>query len=265
MSTRDTPGPNSKEYDLFLFLADRSRAFLRVRRDPGSSDVFVALRSLYKPGEPTRQWDALPAMVAGLGKVFDEIDSGSGDSIRAARVLPSPRTWAHVVRTPGEHGQTTESVASTALSLHALAQSDLETIGIMPATGQNGVGTGALMMIAGDAFDETLAAFSNAEDVATPTGKFEGEPCIACAFFPDKTRFTLRIAIPDNDQDDALVGFFEGTEDSPAVSAPAKVPGLGKLLMPAIKSAQSLGAETPDGAGAAEEAASGAREASAAQ
>ncbi len=260
VATRREPGAGAKEYDLFLFLADRSRAFLRVRRDAASPDVFVDLRSLHKPGEPAKQWDALPAMVAGLGSVFDEIDSGSGDSIRAARLLPSPQAWAPVSRTPGEHGQTTESVASTALSLRALAQSDLDTIGIVSASVEEGKSPEAIMMIAGEAFNSTLSALAGAEDVEKPAEKIEGEPCVAFAFFRDKTRFTLRIVIPDDASDDALVGFIESDAGVASVSAPARVAGLGKILLPAIKSANAIGASSPETATAAENAAGAAAE-----
>ena len=122
----------ARSYDLFLFLTNRTRVFLSARRRPGADEAFVSLREprhntgFGSNGGHVSFVEFPPSRVTGLGAIFDEIDSGSLDALRSARVMPAHvlKAWTNLVRRAGVAGLDEKSLGSTAASLAAIIASE---------------------------------------------------------------------------------------------------------------------------------------------
>lgn len=241
--TRDAPPDGAKTYDLFLLLPDRARAFLRAQRAPGDDSAFVALRSVQRSGASPVELDCVPAVVEGLGAFFDELDTGEGGALRKTVELPNLEHWKSVSRDAPEFSLSPEERSSTASSLRAVIAKGVAAIGVSSgrSTPDSPV---AMSLLVGQALSDAIATFANAEDVDNPSPTIDGRGCSAAIFATDKVRLALMVAIPDESPNDALVGFIETTDNggpdgrpSATVSPPARVPGLGAVIAPALDAA----------------------------
>lgn len=255
----------ARSYDMFLFLTNRTRVFLRARRDEGSDTAYVSLReprrsSAFGAKEGAVSFVEFPAAgVRGLGAVFDEIDSGRLSALRGARPVPAPgaRAWTNLVRRAGVAGLTEETVAHTWSALRAMAGSG--------AVKGAGVVRGPLVStqrpmlksVPPGSLAAILEALSGAEAAETPQGTFEGEEFGLLLILSDGYAANVRAAVPASDPDDALLGFVdaappEAGETTPRlkVTEPARVRGLGAILKAAVEASggESADAEAP-GAG----------------
>ena len=214
------PKDATLEYEFSLVLTNRVRARLRAVRAPGSDDLYVSLREPAKAGAEDaafRDWP--PALVTGLGALLDRADAGR---------LSIPI----LARRAGDHGFDEEALADTAASLRRLAALPAGRAQFVPAGGApRDLAPGALPALA--------AALAAAEPAELPEGgSLEGSDGTLLLFLDDGFLAMLRAAVPDDAPDDALVGFRElvvpeeGGAPRLDVSAPARVPGLGRILLP---------------------------------
>ncbi len=237
-------GESSRTYDLFLFLTNRSRVFMRARREPGSDSAFVSLREPRRTSgfgakdESFTFVESSPALVTGLGKVFDEIDSGSLASLRGARLVQGggARALTNLVRRAGVAGLTEESLASTEASLRAIA-GGARISGAALAKGGYAAGRGAMRPLSPEELGEAVSALRSAADAGDVSGTFEGDDYALLLVLDDGHAVNLRAAVRESDPDNALVGFLDaaapdGEGGSPrlVVTEPALVPGLGRIL-----------------------------------
>ena len=213
----EPPKDASLEYGFSLVLTNHVRALLRGVRAPGSDELWLSLREAAPDGGKDSFRDWPPALVTGVGALLDRADAGR---------LSTPV----LARRAGDHGFDEASLADTAASLRHLATLSAERAQFVPAGGT-----------ARDLAPETLPALAAALAAAEPSelpegGSIEGTDGTLLLFLEDGFLAMLRAAVPDETPDDALVGFreFVVTADGDAprlsVSAPARVPGLGKLL-----------------------------------
>ena len=218
------PKGADREYAFSLVLTNHVRALLRGVRAPGADELWVSLREPAAPGAADgassafREWP--PALVTGLGALLDRADAGR---------LSTPV----LVRRAGDHGFDEAALADTAASLRHLAALPVERAQYVPADGApRGVPAESLPALA--------AALAAAEPAELPEGgSIEGSDGTLMLFLEDGFLVLLRAAIPDAAPGDAIAGFrelsvpAEGGAPRLDVSAPARVPGLGKLLVPA--------------------------------
>ena len=219
------PKDATLEYEFSLVLTNRVRALLHAVRAPGSDDLYVSLREPAKTGAAGegadapafREWP--PARVTGLGALLDGADADS---------LPAPVPL--LARRAGDHGFDEAALADTAASLRHLAT-------LPAARAQYAPAGGAPRDLAPDALPAIAAALAAAKPAELPEGgSIEGDDGLLLLFLDDGFAAMLRAAVPEDAPDDALVGFHEpaapaeGEAPRLGVSAPARVPGLGKLL-----------------------------------
>ena len=219
------PKDASLEYEFSLVLTNHVRALLHAVRAPGSDDLYVSLREPAKTGAANaaaaafRDWP--PALVTGLGILLDYADAGT---------LSVPV----LVRRTGDHGFDQASLADTAASLRHVAALPAKRARFIPAGGR-------ARDLPADSLPALAAALAAAEPAELPEGgSIEGNDGTLLLFLDDGFVAMLRAAVPDEAPDDALVGFREiaatpGPGAPPPrldVSAPARVPGLGRLLLP---------------------------------
>lgn len=234
-----------RSYDLFLFLTNRTRVFLRARRAPGSDTAFVSLREPRRNAgfgakeESVSFVEFPPAGVKGLGRVFDEIDSGALASLRGARLVapPSVRAWTNLVRRAGVAGLTEESLAATWSAIRAIAASGEATGAGVSKGSMTGPERPELRPVPPEGLTAILAALAGAEDADAPSGAIEGEEYGLLLVLDGGHAVNMRAAVADSAPDDALVGFVDaappgrdGGAPRLAVTPPARVPGLGRLL-----------------------------------
>lgn len=237
-------GEDARAYDLFLFLTNRSRVFMRARREPGSDSAFVSLREPRRTSgfgskeESFTFVESSPALVTGLGTVFDEIDSGSLASLRGARLVPGggARAYTNLVRRAGVAGLTEESLASTEASLRAIA-GGARIVGGAVAKGGLSAGPGAMRPLSPEDLGAAVSALRSADDAGEVSGSFEGDDYAFVLILDDGHAVNLRAAVRESDPDNALVGFLdaaspakEGGSPHLVVTEPALVPGLGSIL-----------------------------------
>jgi hypothetical protein len=220
------PKDADREYAFSLVLTNHVRALLRGVRAPGSDELWVSLREPAAPGAADgaapafREWP--PALVTGLGALLDRADAGA---------LPAPVPV--LPRRAGDHGFDEAALADTAASLRHLAT-------LPAARAQYAPGGGAPRDVPAGSLPALVAALAAAEPAELPEGgSIEGNDGTLSLFLEDGFLALLRAAIPDAAPDDAIVGFVElalpadGGDPRLDVSAPARVPGLGKILAPA--------------------------------
>ena len=236
-------GESARAYDLFLFLTNRSRVFMRARREPGSDSAFVSLREPRRTSgfgskeESFTFVESSPALVTGLGAVFDEIDSGSLASLRGARLVSGgAKAYTNLVRRAGVAGLTEESLASTEASLRAIA-GGARIVGGAVAKGGLAAGPGAMRPLSPEDLGAAVSALRSAGDAGEVAGSFEGDDYAFVLLLDDGHAVNLRAAVRESDPGNALVGFLDAAApakegDSPhlVVTEPALVPGLGKIL-----------------------------------
>ncbi|MBR1836368.1 MAG: hypothetical protein IJ783_03695 [Kiritimatiellae bacterium] len=228
--------PDSKAYDVFLFLADRSRVYLKARRVPGSDDVYVSMLKSRDGAFPAAGApEFAPALVHGLAGLLDEIDSGSLSTIRKARKLPVPDSYAMLAREAGDHGFDEASMADPAAGLAVLAAAELDGIAIAAQADEGR--KPPTVVLPGAALSELQAAFAKAKTLPMPDRAIEGDDYVMFVLFPDRTRLALRIAVPSGEGSaDAMIGFVdqsvdpESGETRTVVTAPALVPGIGPAI-----------------------------------
>lgn len=221
----EPPKDAALEYEFSLVLTNHVRALLHAVRAPGSDDLYVSLREPAKTGAEDadaaafRDWP--PALVTGLGVLLDHADAGT---------LSVPV----LVRRTGDHGFDEESLADTAASLRHVAGLPAKRAQFIPAGGR-------ARDLPADSLPALSAALAAAEPAELPEGgSIEGNDGTLLLFLDDGFVAMLRAAVPDEAPDDALVGFREiAAAPGPGalsprldVSAPARVPGLGKILLP---------------------------------
>ena len=211
------PKDASLEYGFSLVLTNHVRALLHGVRAPASDELWLSLREAAPEGGEGSFRDWPPALVTGLGALLDRADAGR----LSAPVL---------VRRAGEHGFDAASLADTAASLRHLAALPAERAQFVPAGGP-------ARDIPAEALPALAAALAASEPSELPEGgSIEGTDGTLLLFLDDGFLAMLRAAVPDEAPDDAFVGFRElvvpedGSAPRFGVSAPARVPGLGKLL-----------------------------------
>lgn len=215
----EPPKDATLEYGFSLVLTNHVRALLRGVRAPGSDELWLSLREAAPEGgkESFRDWP--PALVTGVGALLDRADAGR---------LSTPV----LVRRAGDHGFDEATLADTAASLRHLAALPAERAQFASAGG-------APRDLPAEALPALVAALAAAEPSDLPEGgSIEGADGTLLLFLEDGFLAMLRAAIPDEAPDDALVGFreievpAEGGAPRLSVSAPARVPGLGGILLP---------------------------------
>ena len=246
-------GEEYKAYDLFLFLTNRTRVFMRARREPGSDVSFVSLREPRRTSgfgakdETFAFAEFPPALVTGLGGVFDEIDSGALSSLRGARVMPGSgfKAWTNLVRRAGVAGLTEESLSSTWASLRAIA-GGAEISGAGLVSGAGGAGKG-FSPLAKESVAAAVEALKTAESAGDVSGTFEGDEYALVLVLADGHAVNLRVAVREDDPENALVGFLdaaraeEGGAPHLVVTEPALVHGLGGVLSAHVSSGGANG------------------------
>ena len=223
----DTPALTSS-YDLFLFFTNRARAYLRIRRAPGSDDLLVNFRQPVpdKTDPEERFIDFQPALVTGLGAIFDEIDSGT---FSGAGFHPAPTITPILARVPGILGMTKEQASDTALSLRH--------IGTLPFAAVHTLTQQQEKPVLGPRFsDEQAATIAAALQAAEPVETFpesEGRETALQISLKNGPAVLLRTVVLDVDPEAAYLGFYEVmTNQTIRISEPARVPGIGAIVTP---------------------------------
>lgn len=235
----------ARSYDLFLFLTNRTRVFLSARRQEGSDIAFVSLKEPRRTSDFGSKTDRVsfvefpPALVTGLGGIFDEIDSGALAALRGARLLPhhGVKAWTNLVRRVGTAGLDEEALKSTALSLKTiLGNATLSGAGLAKGAIIGGEPP-KLNQISKDVADEIVKVLSVAADTQIPTDTIEGEEYGILLVFGEGFAANLRVVVQDSSPGDALVGFVElsapavaGEAPKFTVSSPALVGNLGAII-----------------------------------
>ena len=232
-------------YDMFLFLTNRARVFLRARRSVKSDETYVALLESRRNsgfGSNGGQFSLVecePALVTGLGAIFDEIDSGDLSVLRSARVILPPgfKAWTNLVRRAGVAGLDEESLKSTETALRAIVSS-AKVVGCGLSEGAVvGREKSVVHRVGAETAAKVAQALAGAERAETPSGTIEGEEYGLVIAFDEGFAVNLRVAVADAEPQDALVGFVDflaagdgGEAPKAVVSAPARVSGLGALI-----------------------------------
>lgn len=224
-----------ESYDLYLVLTNRSSVAMHARRNRGSDDVFVSLseRRHQHPGAKAGSVDSLPALVTGLGPVFDEIAGGSFSDLREVRRGPASVQSLSITNLPrraGFHGFTAESAGDTAAGLALVSGFKLRGIAIPPAEKR-----APLVFMTPELAEKAVASLAAAKNAAPPAGA-SVDAFDLVLVLDDGYAVQLRVLRPAGSPADAYVGFVELDEsgDSPKlrVSPLAFAEGLGALLPP---------------------------------
>ena len=215
-----------RRYDLVLVLDDHTRAAIRVARHTGEDEAWASFREP-RPGNDAGApafADLPPARVTGLGALLDAVDSGDPQalSLGDVRAVAVPVALPPFRRVAGENGFTEESVSDAAAGLRAVAALPPGQAFALDATDPAARGRAVPLPPA-----ELCALLAAAEPVAPPEGSIEGTDHRLLLVVPGPALLALRATVADAEPDDALVGFLD---DGATASAPARVPGLGRLL-----------------------------------
>ncbi len=235
-----------ESYDLYLVLTNHSSVAMHARRNSGSDDVFVSLseRRHQQAGSDGGTVDSLPALVTGLGAIFDEISRGEFTDLREVRRGPAAVQSISITNLPrrvGFHGFTEEAVGDTAAGLALVSGFNLRGIALPPTDKR-----APLAFLTPDLAEKVVAALAAAEN-SEPPAECSVDVFDIVLVLDDGYAVQLRVMRPEDAPADAYVGFVEldETGDAPKlkVSPLAFSEGLGALLPP--KRAPARAEEAP--------------------
>ncbi len=227
-------------YEIMLVQTNHASSYLRARRIPGSDELWVSLLQPRrvpdaKEGEPPFiEFD--PAVVTGLGKLFDEFDTHNVPTAEQLRAAAQTAAYTNLPLRADTGFFTEEEVADVPAALRKVAGLPLQATSVsdtlLPA-GPTPVST--LPPALGERIRQSLLGAQSTETPKT----LEGTECLLRMFLANGRCVNLRIAVPDATPDDALVGFLEFVHEDDntlrLVPSPAAlVPGLGALISEAL-------------------------------
>ena len=229
-----SPPSFDREYELMLVQTNHARSHLRVRRVAGADVLWVSLLELRHAPDaqdaPPSFVEFEPAIVTGLGPLFDEFDAHR--SLIETQLRDG--AYQNLPLRAGMHGFTEEDVGDIPAALRKTAGFPLR--GATVSTEIAPMPRAPTPSLPKEAVQRLPELFAAAAPANLPD-PIEGSECLLRLFLEDGHFITLRVAVPDSAPQDAFVGFldFVTMEDgriAPVPSAPALVPGLGELLTP---------------------------------